>query len=54
MNRVSTILLNHNNERDTLRCLRSLAEVNYPDFEVIVVETSSNREHVKEIKEASQ
>ena len=37
MKRVSTTLLNHNTERGTLRCLKSLAKVNYPDSTIAIL-----------------
>jgi GT2 family glycosyltransferase len=42
--RISVILVNYNNTRETLACLRQLAAQTFPSFEVIVVENASPRE----------
>tara|TARA_Y100000310_G_scaffold172911_1_gene173011 strand:- start:4270 stop:5319 length:1050 start_codon:yes stop_codon:yes gene_type:complete len=40
--KVSVVLLNFNNDKDTVKCLDSLVKVDYPDFEVIIVENGSD------------
>ena len=51
MKRVSIVLLNWNNERDTVRCLKSLAKVDYPDFEVVVVDNGSDEASVRRLRQ---
>ena len=50
MKRVSIVLLSYNNERDTFRCLSSLVKVDYPDFEVVVVDNGSNEKSASKLK----
>lgn len=40
--KVSIIILNWNNYNDTKRCLRSFKKIDYPNYEVIVVDNGSN------------
>ncbi len=40
--KVAIIVLNWNNWQDTFQCLKSLENLNYPNFEVIVVDNGSN------------
>ena len=49
MKRVSIVLLNYNNERDTFRCLSSLVKIDYPAFEVVVVDTGSNEKSANKL-----
>jgi len=42
--RVSVIILNYNGVEDTLGCLKSLGKVNYPNFEVIVLDNGSRND----------
>ncbi|MBI4064001.1 MAG: glycosyltransferase family 2 protein [Elusimicrobia bacterium] len=39
--RVAVIVLNYNGAKDTIECLNSLIKVNYPNFEIIVVDNKS-------------
>ena len=39
--RVSIIILNWNGWRDTIECLESLYKINYPNYDVIVVDKDS-------------
>ena len=50
MKKVSIVLLNFNNEKDTNLCLSSLVGLDYDNFEVIVVENGS-KEGVDRLKE---
>jgi hypothetical protein len=36
--RVSIVILNWNGWKDTLECLDSLWEINYPNYDVIIVD----------------
>ena len=49
MKPISVVVLNYNTERDTVRCLSSLAKVDYPDFEVVVVENGSDDSSAREL-----
>ena len=49
--RVSIIILNWNGWEDTLECLESLYQVNYPNYNVIVIDNGSTNESIKKIKE---
>lgn len=48
--KVSIIILQYNNSRDTLRCLESVKEQDYPNFDVIMVDNASATEHVNSIR----
>ena len=48
--KVSLITLNYNGLKDTIECLESLKKINYPDYEVIVVDNGST---VRECSSAS-
>lgn len=48
--KVSTIILQFNNSRDTLRCLESVKEQDYSDFDVTIVDNASSIEHVNAIR----
>ena len=48
---VSIIILNWNGWEDTIECLESLYEVNYQNYNVIVVDNGSQDESVQKIKE---
>ena len=50
MKPISVVVLNYNTERDTVRCLSSLAKVDYPDFEVVVVENGSAEGSLRELR----
>jgi len=47
---VAIIVLNWNNARDTLTCLGSLAQLNYPDYQVLVVDNGSTDNSVEHIQ----
>jgi len=42
--KVSIIIINWNGLKDTLECLKSLKEIDYPNYEVFVVDNGSNKE----------
>lgn len=50
---VAIIILNWNGWKDTIECLESLYQINYPNYEVIVVDNGSDDESVQEIKRYS-
>lgn len=47
---VSIIILNWNGWQDTLECLESLYDIDYPDYNVIVVDNGSKDESIEMIK----
>lgn len=49
--KVSIIILNWNGWQDTIECLESLYQIDYPNYDVIVVDNDSNDESIKKIKE---
>jgi GT2 family glycosyltransferase len=51
ISKVSIIVLNWNGCNDTLECLDSIANINYENFEVIVVDNGSTDNSVKQIEE---
>jgi len=51
MPRVTIIILNWNRIVDTLECLESLACLDYPDYEVVVVDNGSTDRSVEAIRE---
>ena len=48
---ISIIILNWNGWRDTIECLESLYQINYPDYDVILVDNHSKDNSIKKIKE---
>lgn len=49
--RVSIIILNWNGWRDTIECLESLYRIDYPNYDVIVVDNGSHDDSIQKIKE---
>lgn len=49
--RVAIIILNWNGWKDTLECLESIYQINYPSFDIVVVDNGSKDESVEKIKE---
>jgi len=47
---VSIILLNYNNHHHTIRCLKSLTNQNYKNFEIILLDNGSKYQLYKELK----
>lgn len=52
--KIAVILLNWNTWQDTIECLESLYQVNYPNYEVIVVDNNSLDNSIEKIKEYAQ
>jgi GT2 family glycosyltransferase len=50
MKLVTIIILNWNGWKDTIECLESVYQNNYPNFNVIVIDNGSNDDSVKQIK----
>lgn len=49
--KVSIIILNWNGWKDTIECLESLSQIDYPNYDVIIVDNASKDESIKKIKE---
>lgn len=49
---VYTIVLNWNGWRDTIDCLRSLGQLDYPNYRILVVDNASTNDSVQQIKSA--
>lgn len=50
--KISVIILNWNNAKDTLECLDSVNKIDYPDFETIIVDNGSTDDSLSKIKKA--
>jgi GT2 family glycosyltransferase len=48
---VAVIILNWNGWKDTIECLESLYQINYPNFEVIVIDNHSQDESIQKIRD---
>ncbi|MGK7368687.1 MAG: glycosyltransferase family 2 protein, partial [Candidatus Halalkalibacterium sp. M3_1C_030] len=49
--KVHIIILNWNGKEDTIECLNSLKALEYPNFEIVVVDNASSDGSVSEIKD---
>lgn len=49
--KVSIIILNWNGWKDTIECLESLYQIDYPNYDVIIVDNDSKNDSVQKIKE---
>ncbi len=52
--KVSIIILNWNGWEDTLECIESVYNINYPNYEIICIDNGSTNESVKKIKEYAE
>lgn len=48
---VSVIILNWNGWEDTIECLESLYNINYPNYDVVIVDNGSDNDSIKKIIE---
>ena len=51
VSKVSIIILNWNGWKDTIECLESVYQIDYPNYEVIVVDNNSENASITKIKE---
>lgn len=49
--KVKIIILNWNGWEDTIECLESLYQINYPNFDVLIVDNDSHDESIRKIHE---
>ncbi|MCE7697948.1 MAG: glycosyltransferase family 2 protein [Methanobacterium paludis] len=52
--KVSIVILNWNGWKDTLECLESLYQINYPNYNVVIVDNNSKDESIEKIKEYTE
>lgn len=50
MTKISIVVLQFNNSRDTIRCLESVKELNWQNFEVVIVDNASEIQHLNNIR----
>ena len=48
--KVAIIILNWNGWKDTIECLESVYQINYKDYDVVLVDNNSSDESIKKIK----
>ena len=48
---VSIIILNWNGWKDTVECLESLYQINYPNYDVILVDNNSEDDSLEKLRE---
>ena len=48
---VTIILLNWNGWKDTLECLESIYQINYPSFSVVLVDNNSTDDSLEKIRD---
>ena len=46
---VSIIMLNWNNHKDTIECLKSLRQIDYPQYDIIILDNASTRNSILEL-----
>lgn len=52
--KVSIIVLNWNGWKDSVECLESIYQINYPSYQVLVVDNASQDESINQIKKYAQ
>ena len=50
--RVAVIILNYNNPTDTISCLQNIREIDYDNFQTIIIDNHSTDDSVSRIKDA--
>ena len=49
--KVSIIILNWNGWQDTIECLESLFQINYPNYDIVLVDNASKDNSIKKIED---
>ena len=49
--RVSIVILNWNGWEDTIECLESLFQINYSNFDVVLVDNASEDDSINKIRD---
>ena len=52
--KVAIIILNWNGWEDTIECIESVLQIDYPNYNVIVIDNNSNDDSIKKIEEYSE
>ena len=52
--KVSVIILNWNGWTDTIECLESVYQINYSNYDIIVIDNNSKNESVERIKDYAE
>ncbi|MBI4814175.1 MAG: glycosyltransferase family 2 protein [Methanobacterium sp.] len=52
--RVSIVIINWNNWKDTLECLKSVFKINYSSFQIVLVDNDSSDDSINQIKDFSK
>lgn len=48
--KVTIVILNYNGWQDTIECLESLVKINYPKFNILIVDNKSENNSIEQIK----
>ena len=49
--RIRIVVLNYRNYRDTVECVRALERLDYPSFEIVIVDNDSRNESEDVLRE---
>jgi glycosyltransferase involved in cell wall biosynthesis len=49
--KISIVIINWNDWKDTIECLESLYQITYPNYEVIVIDNGSIDKSIEKIRE---
>ena len=49
--KISIIILNWNNWKDTIECISSVRHINYPNYNITLVDNGSTNDSVNQIKQ---
>ena len=52
--KVAIVIINWNGWEDTVECLESIFQIDYPNYEIIIVDNRSQNDSVKRIKDYSE
>lgn len=52
--KVSIIVINWNGWEDTIECLESLSQINYPNYDVVIIDNGSQDQSIQKIREYTQ
>ena len=50
LKKIFIVILQYNNSHDTIKCLNSVKELNYPNFEVIIIDNASEIKHIEAVR----
>jgi GT2 family glycosyltransferase len=52
--KVSVIILNWNGWEDTIECLESLYQIDYPNYDVVLIDNDSKDDSIQRIRDYSE